>query len=168
MPALPSHSWHDPTAPDSERLLRTFGGWRREWDEAAIESQQEPEYQEQVKFAIQCYARGLMPLEVRWELAEKYGRACSIGRVQRAAEKAIQATQETPPELRRALIGLTRQKAIQGALEDRAWGPAGSMLARAGDAAGELNGELSLGAEDLVLTVEIEGDAPPLPEGKAD
>lgn len=163
MTALPGHSWHDPTAPDSERLLRTFGGWQREWDESAIQAEQEPEYHDQVKYAVELYGRGFLPIEVRWELAERYGRACSIGRVQKAAERAIQAVQEQPPELRRALVAHQRQKAIQGALQDRAWGPAGAMLARAGEVAGELGEELGLSPEDLRLTVEIEDETPTLP-----
>lgn len=167
MTALPGHDPVDAhVLPDSERILRAHGGWQREWDESkhAIHAQDPPEHDEQVKFAIQCYARGLLPIQVRWELAERYGRACRIGSVQRSAERAIQAAAEAPAPWRRAQVALMRQTAIQGAIQDRAWGAAGAMIARAGEVAGELDREATLSPEDLRLVVAIEGDEDtPLP-----
>lgn len=168
MVALPGHSPLDPSTPDSERILRTFGHWEREWDERTIQSDEPQGFAEQVKYAIQCYENGQMPIQVRWSLAEKFGHSCRIRRVCRAAEVAIQGQQEQPAELRRALIAIQRQRAIQGAIQDRAWGPALAGLARAGDVAGELSGEAGLSPEDLRLVVAIEGEELTLPAGQGE
>ena len=164
MAALPAHDHPDHTAPDSQRLLRAHGAWPTEWDEKAIQEPGEPAgFAEQVEFAIQSYAASLSPLETRWALIRQYGRQCRIGRVLRAAEAALLADEQIDPVLRRALVGAARRKAIQGAMQDRAWGPAGAMLARAGEVAGELSEEAGLTAEDLVLVVEVEEPGEPLP-----
>lgn len=172
MTALPGHDPVQPhVLPDSERILRAHGGWQREWDERkpAIQEQVLPEHDEQVKYAIQLYARGLLPIQVRWELAERFGRDCRIGSVQRSAERAIQSASEAPAPLRRAQVALMRQTAIQGAIQDRCWGPALAGIARAGEVAGELDREAQLGPEDLRLVVAIEGDEDtPLPPASAD
>jgi hypothetical protein len=167
--ALPPHNPPDHHAPDSERLLRTFGTWHREWDESPIHADSPADRDEQIKFAIQQYANGLLPIQVRWALAEQFGRDCQITRVQKAAERTIQAQQQQPPELRRALVAIQRQRAIQGAIQAGMWGPALAGLARAGDVAGELAGDAGLSPDDLRLVVAIEGDdAMPLPAGQGE
>ena len=169
MVALPPHNPLDHHAPDSERLLRTFGTWQTQWDENPAHADTPADKDEQVRFAIQAYADGCLPIQVRWKLAEQFGRDCQITRVQKAAEKAIQAQQQQPPELKRALIAVQRQRAIQGAIQAGQWNAALSGLARAGDVAGELSGDAGLTADDLRLVVAIEGeDAMPLPAGQGE
>jgi hypothetical protein len=91
-----------------------------------------------------------------------------VKRVATAAYKAIQDASALPADVQRAVIATQRQEAIQGAMADRAWGAVGSMLARAGEVAGELREDAGLVPEDLRLVVEIEGDQTPLPAGETE
>lgn len=162
MTALPGHDPVDAhLLPDSERILRAHGGWQTEWDERrdnAIQENNPAEYDDQVQYAIELYAAGKLPIQVRWALAERYGRECRIGSVQRSAEKAIQSAAEAPAPFKRAQAHLLRHTAIQGSLRDCAWGPAMQGINRLGEVAGELDREAALTADDLLLTVAIEGD----------
>ncbi|MFN6337154.1 MAG: hypothetical protein ACK41W_00250, partial [Cyanobacteriota bacterium] len=95
-------------------------------------------------------------------------KASFLGRVLRRAEKALQAAEQAPPELRRALVAATRQRAIQGAIAAGEWGAALKGLERAGEIAGELRESAGLSEEDLILTVSVESDpAPGLPMGES-
>ena len=87
-----------------------------------------------------------------------------ISRAQRRAEAALCAAESAPPELRRAMVAATRQKAIQGSLRAGQFGATAKLLERAGEVAGELREASGLSEEDLVLTVSIEQPAA-LPAG---
>lgn len=150
--------------PDSERLLKTHNAWQASWD--ASDKEEEPDIEALTKEAFNLYASGLLPIEIRWRLSERYSSlpARTLARVQRAAEKAIQAAESAPPELRRALVALQRQRAIHGALAVGQWGTALRGLERAGEIAGELRESAGLSEEDLALSVQIEAGPAPLPE----
>jgi hypothetical protein len=165
--ALPGHNPLDHLVPDQEKLLRRFGAWQQEWDEPQTE-ETENAFIAQVRFAIQCYKRGLTPLEVRWELAEQFGRRCRIIRVEKAAQRALVEASKAPRETQLALVAIQRATVIQEAMKDRQWGPALRGIDRQGDVLGELNPEAGLSADDLRLVVEIEGDDPPLPAGEGE
>jgi len=164
--ALPPHD-SDHLAGDSERLLRSFGEWRSEWDEPSKDDLSAG-FRAQVNFAIQRVVNGAGPIRLRFALAEKFGERCQMKRVSQAAYRAIQDAAQLPAEVQRAVIATQRSEAIQGAIQDRAWGAAGSMLARAGDAAGELREDAGLAPDDLRLVVEIEGEQMPLPAGETE
>lgn len=153
--------------PDSERLLRTHSSWVASWDGSNIH-EEEADFNTLVKQAFNLYARGLLPIQVRWELAERHSgiQARVLSRAQRQAEKLLIAAETAPPELRRAQVAVARQRAIQGALAGEQWGAALKGLERAGEIAGELRESAGLSDEDLVLTVAIEGEAPALPMGE--
>ena len=166
MVALPPHDACHET-PDSERLLRSFGNWQSEWDDRP-QVEVDTTFRDQVDFAIKCILYGAGPIRLRFALAQEYGERCQVKRVATAAYRAIQDAGELPAEVQRAVIAAQRQEAIQGALVDRAWGPALAGLARAGDVAGELAEDTGLRPEDLRLVVEVEDDAAPLPEGQGE
>jgi hypothetical protein len=102
--------------------------------------------------------KGLTPTQVRLELAEKHPECRSPQKAIQGALRAIQADEEGSREHRARLVAIQRQTAIQGAIQDRAWGAVRGLLADAGAVAGELDPELSLSRDDLRLIVEIEGD----------
>jgi hypothetical protein len=158
--AIPVH-----LLPDSERLLKTHNAWQASWD--ASDKDEEPDIEALTKEAFNLYASGLLPIEVRWRLSERHSSlpARTVARIQRAAERALLAAESVPAELRRALVAIQRQRAIHGALAGGQWGAALKGLERAGEIAGELRESAGLGDGDLVLTVEIEGEAPALPAG---
>ena len=162
--AIPIH-----LMPDSERLLRTHNSWVASWD-GSNEEEEAPDIEALVREAFELYASGLLPIQVKWVMAANHSgiKASFLGRVLRRAEKALQAAEQAPPELRRALVAVTRQKAIQGALAAGEWGAALKGLERAGEIAGELRESAGLSEEDLVLTVSVESDpAPGLPMGES-
>jgi hypothetical protein len=142
--------------------LRAFGCYHAEWDAPDIEAP----FKEQVNFAVKRIQAGAGPIRLRFALAEEFGQRCQLGRVIQAAYRAIQDADSLPAEVKRAVVAVQRQEAIQGAMADRAWGPALAGLARAGDACGELSEDVGLRPEDLRLVVEVEGDSPPLPAGQ--
>lgn len=146
--------------PDSERLLRAHNAWVADWDASAQEIE-EPDFEALVKKAFDYYARGMLPIQVRWRLAETHPSlpARTLARAQRHAEKALCAAESAPPELRRAMVAAARQTAIQGALEAGEWSAALRGLDRAGEIAGELRESAGLSEEDLVLTVRVEEPA---------
>jgi hypothetical protein len=146
--------------PDSERLLRTHNAWQASWDQSS-ESEEAPDLEALTQEAFNHYASGLLPVQVRWKLAEahSYLTNTTLTRIQRRAEKALMAAESAPPELRRAMVAATRQVAIQGAITDHAWGAALKGLERAGEIAGELRESAGLSEEDLVLTVSVEQPA---------
>jgi hypothetical protein len=164
--ALPPHD-SDHYAGDSERLLRSFGQWQTEWDEPS-QNNLDANFKEQVNFAIQRIINGIGPIRLRFALAEQFGERCQVKRVATAAYKAIQDASQLPADVQRAVIATQRQEAIQGAIQDRAWGAVGSMLARAGEVAGELREDAGLAPDDLRLVVEIEGEQMPLPAGETE
>lgn len=149
--------------PDSERLLRRHGAWVASWD--ASDQESDVVFDDLVKAAFNAYSRGLLPIQVRWYLAEKFTHlpARDLARAQRAAEKALAAAETAPPELRRAMVAAARAQAIQGALAAGEWSAALRGLDRAGEIAGELRESAGLGEEDLRLTVTIENPPAPLP-----
>lgn len=151
--------------PDSERLLKTHNAWVADWD---LSSQEEeaPDFDRLVEIAFTLYARGLLPIQVRWKLKADHPSlpARTLARAQRHAEQALCAAESAPPELRRAMVAAQRQRAIQGALADGQWGAALKGLDRAGEIAGELRESAGLSEEDLVLTVSVEAHSE-LPEG---
>jgi len=165
MAALPAHNPLHHDTDDAEKILRVFGEWQQEWDEpnGAI---QDDAFAAQVQFAIQCYSDGMLPLAVRWKLAETYGKRCKIGQVERAVQKALLSLDKAPRELQLALVRLQRANVLQKAMACGQLGVALKALDREGDRLGELSGESGLGPDDLRLTVEIEGDgALPLEPG---
>lgn len=145
--------------PDSERLLRTHNAWVASWD-ASNEEEQQEDLEALVKKAFNLYADGLTPIQVRWRLQEDHSLlpAKLLSRAQRRAEKALQAAESAPAELRRAMVAAARQRAIQGALAAGEWATALRGLERVGEIAGELRESAGLSEEDLVLTVSIESD----------
>lgn len=149
--------------PDSERLLRRHGAWVASWD--ASDQESDVAFDVIIKAAFNAYSRGLLPIQVGWDLAEKFPQlpARELRRAQRAAEKALAAAETAPPELRRAMVAATRAQAIQGALAAGEWSAALRGLDRAGEIAGELRESAGLGEEDLCLTVMIEAPPAPLP-----
>jgi hypothetical protein len=155
MEPLPIHC-----RPDSERLLRAHNAWVAEWD-ASNQEEEAPDFDTLVKEAFNLYARGMMPIQVRWRLAETHSSlpARVLSRAQRHAEKALTAAESVPPELRRAMVAAARQEVIQGALAAGDWGAALRGLDRAGEIAGELRESAGLSEEDLVLTVQVEEPA---------
>lgn len=150
--------------PDSERLLRAHNAWVADWDASAQEIE-EPDFDALVKEAFDLYAYGLLPIEVRWKLAEAHSSlpARTLARAQRHAERALCAAESAPPELRRAMVSAARQRVIQGAIQAGDWAAALRGLDRAGEIAGELRESAGLAEEDLVLTVQVEEPAPELP-----
>lgn len=155
--------------PDSERLLRTHKSWVASWD-CSNDEEEEPDIEALAREAFNLYSEGMLPIQVRWEMASRHAgiQARYLARAQRRAEKAVQAAEKAPPELRRALVAVTRQKAIQGALAAGQWGAALKGLDRAGEIAGELREAAGLSEEDLVLTVSVESDpASVLPMGES-
>lgn len=160
--AIPAHF-----LPDSERLLRTHNAWVAQWD-ASDQQEEAHDFNKLVKEAFNHYSSGLLPIQVRWELSEAYPTlpARVLARAQRHAERALLAAESAPAELRRAMVAAARQRAIHGALAAGEWGAALRGLERAGEIAGELRESAGLSADDLVLTVAIEGDPPPLPESQ--
>ena len=155
--------------PDSERLLRTHGAWVASWDTSDSESE-DSSTEALIKEAFNLYSSGLLPIQVKWRLAEDHPLlpARVIARCQRHAEKALAAAESAPAELRRAMVAAQRQRAIQGALAAGDWGPALKALERAGEIAGELREASGLSESDLVLTVAIEEPAPPLPASESE
>ncbi len=152
--------------PDSERLLRTHNAWQASWDQSS-ESEEAPDLEALTREAFSYYASGLLPVQVRWKLAEAHSclTNATLTRIQRKAERALLAAESAPPELRRAMVAAARQTAIQGAITDHAWGAALAGLARAGEIAGEMRESAGLSEEDLVLTVSVE--QPVLPAGES-
>ena len=152
--------------PDSERLLRTHNVWQASWDQSN-ENDETPDIDELTQEAFKHYANGLLPIQVRWELAKahSYLSNATLTRIQRRAERALCAAETAPPELRRAMVAAARQAAIQGALRTGDWGQALKGLDRAGEIAGELRESAGLSEEDLVLTVSVE--QPVLPAGES-
>jgi hypothetical protein len=150
---------------DSERLLRTHNVWAAEWD-LSNQEEEEDSFDRAVQNAFKLYARGLSPIEVKWELKRElpYAPPRLLGRIQRAAERALLAAESAPADLRRAMVAAARQTVVQGALAAGEWGAANQALNRAGEIAGELRESAGLSPDDLVLTVQVEGDAAPLPE----
>lgn len=149
--------------PDSERLLKTHGAWRVSWD-ATAQQEEEAAFNGLLEAVFNWYASGLLPVQVSWRLAQQAAHlpARERARIQRAAEKALCAAETAPPELRRAMVAATRQRAIQGALADGEWSAALRGLDRAGEIAGELRESAGLGEEDLRLVVSIEAPVPEL------
>jgi hypothetical protein len=170
MTALPAHNPLHHDTDDAEKILRVFGEWQQEWDENGNNAIQDTDFAAQVKYAIQLYGQFKTPLEVRWLLAEAYGRKCRVKRVQEAAQAALLAQESVPRETRLAIIGYQRSQVAQAALACGQLGVALKALDRAGDVLGELSAESGLGADDLRLVVEIEGDGEglPLPAGDGD
>ena len=155
--------------PDSERLLRTHKSWVASWD-CSNEAEEAPDIEALTMEAFSLYADGMLPIEVRWEMATRHAgiQARYLSQAQRRAERAAQAAEKAPPELRRALVAVTRQRAIQGAMRAGQWGAALKGLDRAGEIAGELREAAGLAEEDLVLTVAVESDpASVLPMGES-
>ena len=152
--------------PDSERLLRTHNVWQASWDQSS-EQEEAPDLEALTREAFSYYASGLLPVQVRWKLAEahSYLTNATLTRIQRRAERALMAAESAPPELRRAMVAAARQTAIQGAISDHAWGAALAGLARAGEIAREMRESAGLSEEDLVLTVSVE--QPVLPAGES-
>ena len=152
--------------PDSERLLRTHNVWQASWDQSS-ENEEAPDLEALTREAFSYYAAGLLPVQVRWKLAEahSYLNNTTLTRIQRKAEKALLAAESAPPELRRAMVAAARQTAIQGAIARGDWGPALKGLERAGEIAGEMRESAGLSEEDLVLTVSVE--QPVLPAGES-
>lgn len=152
--------------PDSERLLRAHSAWVAAWD-GSSDIQDETAFDDLVKLAFSSYCQGLLPIQVRWRLAELHSSlpARVLRRAQRQAERLLLAAESAPPELRRAQVAAARQTAIQGALAAGDWGPALRGLDRAGEIAGELREGAGLAADDLALTVAIEAESVPLPAG---
>ena len=146
--------------PDSERLLRAHNAWVAEWD-ASAQQEEAPDFDALVKEAFNLYARGMLPIQVRWRLAEAHSSlpARTLARAQRHAEKALCAAESAPPELRRAMVAAARQEVVQGAMAAGDWGAALRGLDRAGEIAGELRESAGLSEEDLVLTVQVEAPA---------
>lgn len=142
--------------PDSERLLRTHNAWVADWD--CSNQEEEPALEVLVQKAFNLYARGLLPIQVRWALSTEHPSlpARVLTQVQRHAEKALCAAESAPPELRRAMVAAARQRAIQGALDAGEWGAALKGLDRAGEIAGELRESAGLAQEDLTLTIQVE------------
>jgi hypothetical protein len=151
--------------PDSERLLRAHNAWVADWD-LSNQEEEAPDFDALVEKAFTLYARGLLPIQVRWKLRQEHSSvpARTLTRAQRHAEQALCAAEGAPPELRRAMVAAQRQQAIQGALADGQWGAALKGLDRAGEIAGELRESAGLSEEDLVLTVSVEAHSE-LPEG---
>ena len=166
MVALPPHDACHET-PDSERLLRSFGNWQSEWDDRP-QVEVDTTFRDQVNFAIQAIIDGAGPIRLRFALAQEYGERCQVKRIVTAAYKAIHDADQLPAEVKRAVIAARRERVTEGAIQDRAWGPALAGLARAGDVAGELAEDTGLRPEDLRLVVEVEDDAAPLPEGEGE
>jgi hypothetical protein len=157
--AIPLHC-----RPDSERLLRAHNAWQASWDKS--DEEEAPDLDALIQQAFNLYSDGLSPIQVRWRMVDCHPLlpARVLTRAQRRAEAALVAAESAPPELRRAMVAAARQKAIQGALATREWGPALKGLERAGEIAGELRESAGLAEEDLVLTVTVE-DAGSLPGG---
>jgi len=57
--------------PDSERLLRTHNAWQASWDQSN-ENDETPDIDELTQEAFNHYANGLLPIQVRWELAKSH------------------------------------------------------------------------------------------------
>jgi hypothetical protein len=152
--------------PDSERLLKTHNAWIADWD--LSNQEEEPALETLIQKAFNLYARGLLPIQVRWELSTDHPSlpARVLTQVQRHAEKALCAAESAPPELRRAMVAAARQRAIQGALATGEWGAALKGLDRAGEIAGELRESAGLAQEDLVLTIQVE-DLESLPSSES-
>lgn len=150
--------------PDSERVLRAHSAWIASWDASDVE-EEGTDYDALLKKAFNLYASGLMPIEVRWRLAEQHSSvpARTRSRAQREAERALAAAETAPPELRRAMVAAARWRAIHGALAGAQWAAALRGLDRAGEIAGELRESAGLSEEDLILTVAIEQESHPLP-----
>jgi hypothetical protein len=163
MAALPAHNPFSHDTDDAEKILRVFGEWQEQWDENGNCAIQDTDFAAQVKYAIQLYGKFKTPLEVRWELAETYGRKCRVKRVEQAAQAALLAQESVPRETRLAIIGYQRAQVAQAALACGQLSVALKALDRAGDVLGELSAESGLGADDLRLVVEIEGDGEGLP-----
>ena len=153
--------------PDSERLLRTHNAWVADWDLSNQESEEAPDFDALVEKAFTLYARGLLPIQVKWKLRQDHSSlpARLLSRAQRHAEQALCAAESAPPELRRAMVAAQRQQAIQGALADGQWGAALRGLDRAGEIAGELRESAGLSEEDLQLTVTVEAEPVAIQEG---
>jgi hypothetical protein len=160
--AIPIHC-----RPDSERLLRAHNAWQASWD--GSDKEEAPDLGALIQFAFNLYADGLLPIQVRWKLAEAHSSlpARLLAKAQRRAEAAICAAESAPPELRRAQVAVARARAIQGALISGQFGAALKGLERAGEIAGELRESAGLAEEDLTLTVTIEDGGPPLPAGES-
>jgi len=158
MTQLPPHYTDDPEALDSERLLRAFGVWRPEYEQRTEVLPPPADFVQHVACAYRAFMKGLTPTQVRLELAEKHPECRSPQKAIQGALRAIQADEEGSREHRARLVAIQRQTAIQGAIQDRAWGAVRGLLADAGAVAGELDPELSLSRDDLRLIVEIEGD----------
>lgn len=156
-PAGPNAPAH--LLPDSERLLRAHNAWIASWD-TSDQEEEEPDKEALLKEAYSLYADGYSPVEVRWRMSERHPLlpARHLSRAQRAAERALVASESAPAELRRAMVAAARQRAIQGALAGGDWGQALKGLERAGEIAGELRESAGLSDDDLVLTVTVEGD----------
>ena len=107
----------------------------------------------------------MLPIHVRWHLAEEHSSlpARTRNRAQREAERALCAAEQAPPELRRAMVAASRQRAIHGAMAAGQWGAALRGLDRVGEIAGELRESAGLSEEDLTLTVTVEAESHPLP-----
>jgi len=151
--------------PDSQRLLMAHGAWSASWDASNNGADNEPAtFNDLARVAFDCYCDGMLPIQVRWALAERYPDlpARLLARAQRRAESDLCAAETAPPELRRAMVAAARQKAIQGALAAGQWGAAMRGLDRAGEIAGELRESAGLGEEDLRLVVSIEAPVPEL------
>jgi len=146
--------------PDSERLMRAHNVWAAEWDKSD-EEEEAPTLNALIQEAFNLYSDGLSPIQVRWQLQDRHPAlpARLIARAQRGAERALLAAESAPPELRRAMVAATRQRAIHGAMQAGQWGAALKGLERAGDVAGELREAAGLTAEDLVLSVVVESPA---------
>lgn len=146
---------------DSERFLRVHNAWHAPWDES---DKPEEDIEGLTKEAFNWYSMGLSPIQVRWRLRESHPSlpVKQLGRAQRAAEKALLAAEQAPPDLRRAMVAAARQTAIQGALATGEWGAALRGLERMGEIAGEARLESGLSESDLTLVVTVE-DASVLP-----
>jgi hypothetical protein len=146
--------------PDSERLLMAHGQWHAPWD--GSDQAEEPDMEELVQDAFNLYARGLLPIQVRWQLAKLHSSlpVNVLRRAQRGAERALLAADSASAELRRAMVAAARQTAIQGALADGQWGAALRGLERAGEIVAELRESAGLSEDDLRLTVVVESLPP--------
>lgn len=155
--------------PDSERLLKTHGGWVAAWD-GSDDHSSPPDLDALIEEAFSYYAAGLLPIQVRWRLRQQHSSAEPrlLAQAQRRAEKLLVAAEQAPPELRRAQVAAARQTAIQGAIRDGQWGAALKGLDRAGEIAGELRESAGLSEEDLVLTVAIESPQVAIPPAETD
>lgn len=161
LPAHDSSHMDDPT----ERLLRTKGLWPQEWEESG-QLMFDNNTADQVEFAVKKLIAGASVIQVKIDLASKFGSKCRIKTVMKQAYKSLEDATKLPPKTARALIAAQRAHCIQGAIVDRSWAAAASMLNRAGDVAGEISDEHSLDASDLTLTVTVESesvDPPQLP-----